>query len=113
MSDVDVETLIERSRYSGPTVTADQLIGLDACLCASWPASAALFIDEVSLIAQTREYAGIYDQRMLTALPTCLDGLSSESGPERLWVIGASTPSIPIDPAARRAGRLGVVIEFV
>jgi hypothetical protein len=27
----------------------------------------------------------MYDQRMLTALPTYLDGLSSESGPERLF----------------------------
>lgn len=32
MSEGDIEALIERARYRGPTVTADQLVGLDACL---------------------------------------------------------------------------------
>jgi ATP-dependent 26S proteasome regulatory subunit len=32
MTKRDLEALIERARYRGPTVTADQLIGLDACL---------------------------------------------------------------------------------
>lgn len=73
---------------------------------------ALLFIDEISILAQQRRYASSGDRRMLAALLTCLDGLSTD--PEhRLWVIGACTPDIQLDAAIYRSGRLGVVVEFV
>ena len=183
MSEGDVEELIERARYRGPTVTADQLVGLDACLrqlggqiallarpelakrfglepsgtlfmgppgtgktlVARYLAGqlelplyhlsadefgsdpgrvhevfrrlgkerAILFIDEVSILApERRRWAESEDRRMLAALLTSLDGLPTSHGPDRLWVIGACTDDVALDPAIHRSGRLGVVIEF-
>lgn len=73
---------------------------------------AVLFIDEVSLLAQKRDWASAEDRRMLAALLTCLDGLGNEAGRRPLWVIGACTADIALDPAIHRSGRLGVVVEF-
>jgi len=177
-----VEALVERARYRGPTATADQLIGLDACLrqlggqlaliarpelakrfglepsgtlligppgtgktsVARYlaahmglplyqfsadefgsdpellhavfrrlaPERAILFIDEISILAQKREWGEAEDRRMLSALLTSLDGLSNERGDGGLWVVGACTADIRLDPAIHRSGRLGVVVEF-
>jgi ATP-dependent Zn protease len=73
---------------------------------------AILFIDEVSVLAQKREWGDADDRRMLSALLTCLDGLGYEAGRKPLWVIGACTADIALDPAIHRSGRLGVVVEF-
>ena len=182
IEDSVVEALVERARYRGPTVSADQLIGLDACLrqlggqlalvarpelasrmgieasgtlligppgtgktsvarflagrvgrplyaisadefggepellhavfrrLASEPA--VLYIDEVSILAQRRDWSDAGDRRMLSALLTSLDGLSPPGGAGALWVIGACTNDIQLDPAIHRSGRLGVVVEF-
>lgn len=181
MTDEELDALVERARYQGPSVTADQLVGLDACirqlggqmamiarpdlaarfglepsgtlligppgtgktLVARYLAGrldvplyqfsadefgddpetvhalfrrlageqALLYIDEVSILAQRREWSSSEDRRMLTALLTELDGLAS-AAPGGLWVIGACTPDIRLDPALYRSGRLGVVVEF-
>lgn len=181
-SEAQVEALIEHARYTGPRVTADQLVGVDACLrqlggqlalvarpelarrfglepsgtlligppgtgktmVARYLAGqldlsfyqvsadefgadpellhglfrrlaaerALLFIDEVSILAQKREWSDAEDRRMLSALLTSLDGLSGAAGPGGLWVIGACTADIRLDPAIHRSGRLGVVVEF-
>jgi transitional endoplasmic reticulum ATPase len=71
---------------------------------------ALLFIDEISIIAQNRRSSG--RREMLSALLTSLDALSSYEIGSRLWVIGACTPDIDLDPAIYRSGRLGVVVEF-
>jgi len=177
-----VNELVRHARYTGPTVTADELVGLEACLsqlagqlaliarpelalrfgleasgslfigppgtgktmAAKYLAGhldiplyqvaadeflgdprlvhglfralsnerAVLFIDEVSLLAAKREWSAPNDRRMLSALLTALDGLTSAEARNRLWVIGACTPDIQLDPAIYRSGRLGVVIEF-
>ena len=73
---------------------------------------AIMFIDEISILAQKREWGDAEDRRSLIALLTCLDGLSSVGADDRLWVIGACTPDIQLDPALHRSGRLGVTIEF-
>lgn len=71
---------------------------------------AIAFIDEISILAQRRDWADAEDRRMLAALLTSLDGVANDRG--RLWVIGACTPDIQLDRAIHRSGRLGVVIEF-
>lgn len=71
---------------------------------------AILFIDEISILAQKREYS--HQREMLTALLASLDGLAATEVARRLWVIGACTPDIDLDPAIHRSGRLGVVVEF-
>ena len=181
-SKIDIDALIQGARYTGPTITAGQLIGLDACLVQlggqlallrrpdlgqrfglrpsgtlfigapgtgkthlarylagalerplyqisadqfeGEPAAihalfqrlgseaAILFVDEVSILAQKREWGDAGDRRILAALLSCLDGLSTATGANRLWVIGACTPDIALDPAVYRSGRLGVTIEF-
>jgi ATP-dependent Zn protease len=73
---------------------------------------AILFIDEISILAQRREWGDAEDRRMLAALLTSLDGLANDRATGRLWVIGACTADIHLDPAIHRSGRLGVVIEF-
>ena len=73
---------------------------------------AVLFIDEISILAQKREWGDADDRRALIALLTCLDGLTSVAPAERPWVIGACTPDIQLDPALHRSGRLGVTIEI-
>ena len=73
---------------------------------------AILFIDEISILAQKREWGEAEDRRMLSALLTSLDGLTNEGTESRLWVIGACTADIRLDPAIHRSGRLGVVVEF-
>jgi SpoVK/Ycf46/Vps4 family AAA+-type ATPase len=97
-------------------ISADQFRGDTALLHAVFerlgPERALLFIDEVSILAQRRDYSGQEEREMLAALLTELDGLSSSPGGKGLWVIGACTPDIHLDPAIYRAGRLGVVIEF-
>lgn len=179
-----VDRLIERARYTGPTVSADQLVGVDACLrqlsgqlaliarpelaerfglepsgtlfigppgtgktllarhlaahldvplyqfaadeFGSEPTTiravfrrlagerALLYIDEISILAQKREESSPDPnaRRLLVALLTSLDGLATSSSDRRLWVIGACTPDIDLDPAIHRSGRLGVVVEF-
>lgn len=179
----DLDALIERSLYRGATVTADRLVGVDACLrqlggqlalvarpdlakrfglepsgtlligppgtgkttMARYIAGhmnlpfyqmsadlfrsnpellhavfrrlsqdrAILFIDEVSILAQKREWGDGEDRRMLSALLTALDSLSEAPTSGNLWVIGACTADITLDPAIYRSGRLGVVVEFV
>jgi cell division protease FtsH len=178
----DVEEMIDKARYTGPTVGAAEVIGLGACmeqlkgqlalmerpdlgvrfglepsgtlfigapgtgktLLARYLAGALsrplyqfsadqfqgqpavlhavferlrgeraiLFIDEISILAQKREWGDAEDRRSLIALLTCLDGLSNVGAADRLWVIGACTPDIQLDPALQRSGRLGVTIEF-
>jgi len=76
------------------------------------PERAILFIDEIGMIAVTRKYADRDERRMLTALLTALDGLSSSTTRQRLWVIAATTPDTTLDAAITRSGRLGVQIEF-
>jgi len=76
------------------------------------PERAILFIDEISILAQKREWGEPEDRRMLSALLTSLDGLANEGVAGRLWVIGACTADIRLDPAIHRSGRLGVVVEF-
>ncbi|HEX7949000.1 MAG TPA: AAA family ATPase [Candidatus Limnocylindrales bacterium] len=72
---------------------------------------AIAFVDEVSILALRRQFAGDLEaRRMLAALLTSLDGVADDRG--RLWVIGACTADIQLDPAIHRSGRLGVVIEF-
>lgn len=182
MNEQQLSRLIERARYRGPTVRADQLVGLDACvrqlggqlaliarpelarrfglepsgtlligppgtgktLVARYLAGrldlplyeisadefgsdpelihrvfrrlseqrAIVFLDEVSILAQKREWGDAEDRRMLAALLTSLDGLASDREGAGLWVIGACTPDIRLDPAIHRSGRLGVIIEF-
>jgi cell division protease FtsH len=182
MTDSKIATLIERARYSGPTVTADQLVGVDSCLrqlagqlqlmarpelaqryglepsgtlfigapgtgktllarylagmlgvplyqfsadeIGSDPETlravfhrlgnqrALCFIDEISILAQRREWGSGNTRRTLVALLTSLDGLPAATSADRLWVIGACTPDIDLDPAIYRSGRLGVVVEF-
>lgn len=73
---------------------------------------AILFVDEISILAQKREWGEAEDRRMLSALLTSLDGLTNEGAAGRLWVIGACTADIQLDPAIHRSGRLGVVVEF-
>jgi ATP-dependent 26S proteasome regulatory subunit len=73
---------------------------------------ALLFIDEISILCQEREWSDPDDRRMLAALLTGLDGLSSRTESEKPWVIGACTPDIRLDPAIHRSGRLGVLVEF-
>jgi ATP-dependent Zn protease len=177
----NIEEMIEKARYAGPSVKADHVIGLDACLTQlegqlallarpdlgarfglepsgtlfigspgtgktllarylagaldrplyqfsadqfeGMPAlihavferlqsqRAVIFIDEISILAQKREWGDSDDRRALVALLTCLDGLSSVPPAERPWVIGACTPDIQLDPALQRSGRLGVTIE--
>lgn len=70
-----------------------------------------VFIDEVSILAQRRDWSDADDRRMLSALLTSLDGLAGDPS-SRPWVIGACTPDIQLDPAIYRSGRLGVVVEF-
>jgi SpoVK/Ycf46/Vps4 family AAA+-type ATPase len=182
MRERELEQLLESARYDGPIVSADELVGVDACLnqlqgqlnlirrpelgqqfgvqpsgtlflgppgtgktmLARYLAGvlgmpmyqlsadqfgndprnihqvfarlgnqrALLFIDEVSIICQRREWASAEDRRMLAALLTELDGLATAPPPERLWVIGASTPDIALDAAVTRSGRLGVTVEI-
>jgi ATP-dependent Zn protease len=181
-SSFDVEQLLGEAVYTGPTVSADQLVGVEACvrqldgqlklieqpelgerfglqasgtlfigppgtgktLLARYLAGrlniplyqlsadqfgeeperihllfrhlarsrALLFIDEISILCQRRDWASSGDRRMLAALLTELDGLSGVPVQERLWVIGACTPDISLDDAIRRSGRLGVTVEF-
>lgn len=73
---------------------------------------ALMYIDEVSILSQKREWSGDRGRRMLSALLTSLDGLRSAESDSQLWVIGACTPDIALDPAIHRSGRLGVMIEF-
>lgn len=73
---------------------------------------AILFIDEISILAQKREWGEAEDRRMLSALLTSLDGLTNDGVARPLWVIGACTADIRLDPAIHRSGRLGVVVEF-
>jgi AAA+ superfamily predicted ATPase len=73
---------------------------------------AVLFIDEISIIAQRREWAGAGDRRMLSALLTSLDSLMAAQRQSQLWVVGACTPDIALDPAVYRSGRLSVTVEF-
>jgi ATP-dependent Zn protease len=178
----DVEALVEQALYVGPTVLAEQLVGVDACLhqlggqialvarpqlakrfgleasgtlligppgtgkttVARFIAGrmnlpfyqmsadqfgsdpelvhavfrrlagerAILFIDEISILAQKREWGDTEDRRMLSALLSSLDGLTNQHAPGGLWVIGACTADITLDPAIYRSGRLGVVVEF-
>jgi len=182
MSTRELDKLLEDGLYTGPTVDADRLIGVDACLrqlagqlalierpelgqrfgvqpsgtlfigppgtgktlLARYLAGqlniplyqlsadqfgedperihgvfrrlatqrALLFIDEISIVCQRRDWASSEDRRMLAALLTELDGLSNISANERLWVIGACTPDIRLDGAIHRSGRLGVTVEF-
>jgi hypothetical protein len=170
MTESEVAALLERARYSGPTVTAEQLIGVESCLrqlagqlaliarpelarrfglepsgtlfigppgkldvplyqlsadeFGAEPETlhavfrrltgerALLFSDEISILAQKREWGDAEDRRLLAALLTSLDGVSSAGNSGRLWVVGACTPDIQLDPAIYRSGRLGVVIEF-
>ena len=177
----DIEAMIERARYTGPTVHANHVIGLEACLdqlegqlallarpdlgarfglepsgtlFIGAPGTgktllarylggalerplyqfsadqfegrpslihdvfdrlgserAVIFIDEISILAQKREWGDSDDRRALVALLTCLDGLAGIASAERPWVIGACTPDIQLDPALHRSGRLGVTIE--
>jgi ATP-dependent Zn protease len=74
------------------------------------PQRALLFIDEISILAQKREWSD--HPELLSALLTSLDGLATRAIEHRLWVIGACTPDIHLDPAVYRSGRLGVVVEF-
>ena len=181
MPETDIDDLIAKARYTGPTVTANEVIGLEACLeqlrgqlallerpdlgarfglepsgtllignpgtgktlLARYLAGAldrplyqvsadqfegqpalihavfdrlrseraVFFLDEISILAQKREWGDAADRRALVALLTCLDGLTSVEPGERVWVIGACTPDIQLDPALSRSGRLGVTIE--
>ncbi|HVM29950.1 MAG TPA: AAA family ATPase [Candidatus Limnocylindrales bacterium] len=178
----EIDQLLADALYQGPSVTADQLVGVDACLrqlagqltllerpelgvrlgiqpsgslflgppgtgktllarflagqlgvpmyqlsadqFGDDPAQlhrifgrlsrqrAVLFIDEISILCQRRDWSSAEERRMLAALLTELDGLSSLAAGERLWVIGACTPDIHLDPAIHRSGRLGVTVEF-
>jgi cell division protease FtsH len=184
VTDAELEAFVEQARYRGPTVGAERLVGLDACLrqlagqlalldrpelaerfglepsgtlfigppgtgktlvarhlagrldvplyqfsADEFGADpdllhavfrrlggerAILFLDEVSILGQRRQGHGARpeDRRMLAALLTSLDGLPSSAERNRLWVIGACTDDILLDPAIHRSGRLGVVIEF-
>jgi SpoVK/Ycf46/Vps4 family AAA+-type ATPase len=183
VKEVDIDALIAQARYEGPAVTADRLVGVDACLrqlqgqiaLSARPELAErfglqpsgtlfigkpgtgktllarylaghlgiplyqfsadefgsdpdnlhevfrrlrgrrvlIFIDEISLIAQRREWMqDPADRRMLSALLVSLDGLAAGERKERPWVIGACTPDIHLDSAIHRSGRLGVIIEF-
>ena len=98
------------------TVSADEF-GADPDLLHGFfrrlsSAHAVLFIDEISIIAQRRDWSDAEDRRMLSALLTSLDGLANDRATGRLWVIGACTNDIQLDPAIYRSARLGVVIEF-
>jgi ATP-dependent Zn protease len=73
---------------------------------------ALLFIDEISILAQSRNVSDAQERRMLAALLTELDGLAGSRATQRLWVIGACTPDITLDSALYRSGRLGVTVEF-
>jgi ATP-dependent Zn protease len=179
-STAEINALIESARYTGPTVTAEQLVGVESCLrqlagqlalvarphlaqrfglepsgtlfigppgtgktlLARYLAGqlampmyqfaadefqsnpelihgvfrrlsderALVFIDEISILAQRRDWGDAEDRRMLSALITSLDGLSDTA--TRPWVVGACTPDIQLDHAIHRSGRLGVVVEF-
>ena len=182
MRKADLDRLVEGALYTGPVVTADRLVGLDACLrqlegqiaifgrpdlalrfglepsgtlfvgppgtgktlTARYVAGrsdrrlyqvsadefgsdpdllhglfrrlseeqAILFIDEVGILGRRRAWGQPDERRMLSAFLTALDGLATVQAPERLWVIGACTEDVALDPAIHRSGRLGVVIEF-
>ena len=182
MRKADLDRLVAGALYTGPTVTADRLVGLDACirqlegqiaifgrpdlalrfglepsgtlfvgppgtgktLTARYVAGrsdrrlyqvsadefgsdpdllhglfrrlseeqAILFIDEVGILGRRRAWGQPDERRMLSALLTALDGLATAQAPDRLWVIGACTEDVALDPAIHRSGRLGVVIEF-
>lgn len=181
MTERDVDKFIADALYAGPSVDADQLIGVESCLhqlagqlaliarpelakrfglepsgtlflgrpgtgktlLARYLAShlslpmyqfaadefgsdpalihevfrrlagqrVVVFLDEVSILAQRRDWSDADDRRMLSALLTSLDGLAGDPS-SRPWVIGACTPDIQLDPAIYRSGRLGVVVEF-
>lgn len=144
VSEAAVEAFVARARYGGPTITADRLVAVDACLrqlggqlaLIARPELAARFGLEPSgtlfigppgtgKTVTARFLAGqlvlpFYEvsANEFGSDPELLHGvfrrlaLANAGMVGGLWVIGACTADIQLDPAIHRSGRLGVIVEF-